>query len=119
MDTRIAVLILWGGGVVFLFGVVLLRRLGAWHQYRDRAARREMLEALALFITAVAASGSIVSVLTIPEVTSVRSFLVALSLGAFVGVGIIMATEDPRPERRREVRKNDGVSPPYDPAGLH
>ena len=118
MDTRIAVLILWGGGVVFLFGVVLLRRLGAWHQYRDRAARREMLEALALFITAVA-SGSIVSVLTIPEVTSVRSFLVALSLGAFVGVGIIMATEDPRPERRREVRKNDGVSPPYDPAGLH
>jgi hypothetical protein len=60
-----------------------------------------MLEAISLFITAIASSGSIVAVLTIPEVTSLRSFLTALALGAFVGVGIIMATEDPRPLRRK------------------
>jgi len=118
MEPRLLTLILWGGGVVFLFGFVLFRRLRAWGMYRDRAARREALEAVALFITAVAASGSIVAVLAIPEVTSIRSFLVALSLGAFVGVGIIMATEEPRP-RRREVRKRDRLSPPHDPAGIH
>ena len=96
LDTRLLTLIIWGFGVVLVFGIVLIRRLEAYAHFRDRAAIREAAEAIGLFLTALASALSIVFVLMGPDASGIRSFLVALALGMFAGVGIVMVTEKPR-----------------------
>jgi len=83
--------LLWAVLCVCLFGWVLYVRTLNLRRHRDRRAFRDVAEATALFITAMASAGSIVAfAVTAPDW---RAFAGALSLGAFLGVGIIMATE--------------------------
>ena len=88
----------------------VLRRLGrrrphaVHHRPRQRASNhghhhdprsfRDLLEAIGLWLVALAASMSVFSVLFFPQDPTMRGLLTSLALGAFFGVGIIMATEE-------------------------
>ena len=98
IDWRLGFFLLWGGGVVLVYGFVLYNRFMSYQHHHDRRARRDLGEASGLFITASASAMAIASVLFVPDSASMRGFMSFLSLGAFLGVGIIMATEGP-PER--------------------
>ena len=92
-DTRVLTFLLWGGGTLIVYGIVLWRAIIRWNIHRDVRARRELVIRLSLFITAFAAACSIAFVL-FDGASTIRAFLVALSLGAFSGAGIVMASED-------------------------
>lgn len=103
---RVIVYLLWAFGCVFFWGRVLLDE---WQRYRSlpvkdrrqngnhrsdlvvirRAAFRDFLSVLALFMVAVAASLSLVILLMAPEFSGVRGFFLALALGGFLGAGIL------------------------------
>lgn len=84
----------WGGGVVILFSIVLIRRMRGHHRHHDRRSFRDLLEAVGLWLVSFAASAAVASLVFYPEGTTLRGLLNALALGAFLGVGIIMATEE-------------------------
>ena len=94
MDFRIATSLIWGMAVLILFSYVLGKRWMGYRQHHDRRARRDFLEALALFMTAAPAAGSIFAYLIVTIPNAASSLLGATALGAFVGLGIIMATEE-------------------------
>ena len=85
---------LWGGGVLLLFSIVAVRRLRNHRQHRDRRSFRDLLEGIGLWLVSFAASAAVASLVFYPEAASLRGALNAIALGAFVGVGIIMATEE-------------------------
>lgn len=86
----------WGGGVLLLFSIVLLRRIRGHGVHRDRRSFRDLLEAIGLWLVSFAASAAVASVVFYPDAATLRGALNAVALGAFVGVGIIMATEEPK-----------------------
>lgn len=84
----------WGGGVVLLFSIVLIRRIRGHRRHRDRRAFRDLLEAIGLWLVSFAASAAVASLIFFPEGATLRGLLNAIALGAFLGVGVIMATEE-------------------------
>jgi hypothetical protein len=101
IDTRLAIFMLWGGGTVITFGMLLVRR---WHRFQvhrsDRrrivrvSVRHDVLSAVALFLTAFGSAASIFMILFGEAGSTPRSFALALALGAFLGAGLVMLSED-------------------------
>lgn len=101
IDTRLAIFMLWGGGTVITFGLVLWKR---WERFRlhrrDRrrivriSVRHDVISAVALFLTAFGAAASIFMILFGEAGSTPRSFALALALGAFLGAGLVMLSED-------------------------
>jgi hypothetical protein len=90
---RLAVLLVWGGATMGAYSSVLLYRLRSWRRHRDARSLRELLTAVALWLTAVSSATAIISVLFVAPGTDLRSWLVAVALGAFTGAGLVMASE--------------------------
>jgi hypothetical protein len=93
LDTRLVAYLVWGVGTTLVYGYVATGSYGDYVQQRDRRARRELIEDVGLFLTAITANLAIVMVLFGEQGGNMRGFLVALSLGAFTGVGILKGTE--------------------------
>jgi putative flippase GtrA len=94
MDFRVATSLIWGIAVLVLFSYVLGKRWSGYRQHRDRRARRDFVEALALFFVAGPSAASIFAYIILSVPNAASSLLGATALGAFVGLGIIMATEE-------------------------
>jgi hypothetical protein len=101
IDTRIAVFLLWGVGTVVVYSVVLSVRIQRWrrHKYDRRSAERaeasrNLIAGFALWLTAFCSGAGVALVLFGEAGTGLRSFAVAIALGAFTGAGLIMASED-------------------------
>ena len=95
MDWRLVMLALWGGGTVLTYARVLWMRRASYSLHHDRRARRDYLTAFGLFLVALASALSIALVLFGDSGAGARGFATAVSLGAFLAVGLIMATEKP------------------------
>lgn len=81
----------WAILCIVVYSIVLAQRRTSWRLHRDKRAMRDMAEGIGLFITALASAGTIIAVAgSQPDLRLVTG---VLSLGAFLGVGIIMATE--------------------------
>lgn len=125
IDTRLAVLLLWGGGAILFASVMLVRR---WRRFRlhrnDRRqairhdVRRDMMSGLGLFITAFAAAAATAMVLFGDNGQGLRGFFVALALGAFIGSLLVMATEEDA-NGAGEADSGGPVPQAYDSAGDH
>lgn len=96
-DERVIFLILWGLGCVVVYSRVLFLNVRTWRVRRDHRALRELLASIGLWLTSFASASAVASVLFAP-VSSIRGFWTALALGAFLGVGIILATERTKSE---------------------
>lgn len=94
LDGRLVMLLLWGGGTVGAYGQVFLNRYRSWRNHRDARSRRDLLEGLGLFLTAAASAVSI-TMLLFGSTAGIRGLATAVSLGAFLAVGIFMAQESP------------------------
>lgn len=101
IDTRIAVLLLWGGGTVIAYSVVLVKRWRRFshHRFDRRRAvradvRKDVVAGAALELTAVGSAFSIALVLFGQPGADFRGFFIALALGAFFGAGLVMASEE-------------------------
>jgi uncharacterized membrane protein len=94
MDFRTVTSLIWGIMVLLLYGYILAKRIAGYRQHRDRRSRRDFAEAVALFMVAGPAAGSIFAYLYVAVPNVASSILGATALGAFVGLGIIMATEE-------------------------
>jgi hypothetical protein len=110
IDTRIAAFLLWGGGTVAIYTIVLVLRIRHWrrtrkdrrHQERIEAAR-DVIAAFALWLVAFASGASVALVLFGTPGSGIRGLAVAIALGAFTGAGLVMASED------REAHSGDNV----------
>ena len=96
VDGRLLMLLLWGGGTVGAYGQVFWTRLVIWRHRRDSRARRDLLEAAGLLMTAAGSAASIAVLLMGPAGSGIRGVAVAMALGAFLAVGIFMAQERPK-----------------------
>ena len=94
LDTRLIVLMLWGGGAVATYALVLVGSWRRWRTHHDVRAGRDVMEDFGLFLTAVAAAGAVFLVLFGSVGAGIRGFFVALALGSFVGVGFVKATDN-------------------------
>lgn len=93
IDTRLFAFGIWGLGVVAVYGYVLWRRRKSWVLHHDARARRDLVEAIGLFMVALSAAASAWTILFIVPGVGIRVLLTAVSLGGFFGVGLVMATE--------------------------
>lgn len=92
IDTRFVAFLVWGVGTVLVWGIVLFRRYVSYRLHRDSRARRDLSSGFGLFLTALAAAGSIAFVLFGPAGSGLRGMMTAISLGAFFATGLVMAT---------------------------
>lgn len=93
MDPFRALYVVWGALVLVLFAYVLVKRWRGFRYHRDNRARRDLMEGIALFFVAAPAAAAIFAFLMSPDARPGAAILSATALGAFVGVGILMATE--------------------------
>lgn len=91
---RLALVIFWGGGTLWFYGQVLAKRLRSWRLHHDKRSKRDLIAGIALFMVALSSSLSILVVLLGAGGTGIRGFFAAISLGAFLAAGIVMASED-------------------------
>lgn len=82
----------WGVGMVVVYGFVLWKRHRTWLLHHDRRSKRDLMEALGLFLVAIASAFAVFAAL-FDNTTGLRVFLAALVAGALLGVGLLMATE--------------------------
>ena len=85
-------LILWGGGTVLTYARVLWLRRRSYGFHHDRRSRRDYLSAFGLFLVALFSAFSIASVL-FEGTAGARGFSTAAALGAYLAVGLLLATE--------------------------
>lgn len=88
-EWRFLAFLVWGFGTVVVYTIVLLQERAQYRLHRDQRSRRDMLEAVGLFLTALGSALAIALVLFGEVGTSVRGFSIAIALGAFTGVGIV------------------------------
>jgi hypothetical protein len=93
LDTKFIAYAIWGFGTLVVYGLVLYRAVQASRRSHDRRGRRDVLGALALFLTALGAFLAITLVLFGEAGTTPRGFAVAVALGAFSAAGLVMATD--------------------------
>jgi len=102
IDFRYAFYVVWGIVTPLVYWVVMDGHYRDYILNRDRRARRELLQSIGLFLTAVLSTLAIAgSVLFGPAGSNIRALLAALALGAFTGVGFVMLGD------RRQRRKGD------------
>lgn len=111
IDGRIATLLLWGGGTLIIFAIVFykaVRRLQEKRKDRRRSvrieSRRDVIVAFALLLVAAGSATSTYLVLFGEPASGARGVAVAIALGAFTGVGLVMLTEDGEQEHDEAVR---------------
>lgn len=91
MDTRLLAFIVWGIGMVLVYGYVMLVRLRSWRLHHDSRSARDLAEAAGLFVVA-AASAAWVFIALFENTAGARGILGSLAAGALLAVGLIMAT---------------------------
>lgn len=101
MDWRLLSFAVWGFGTMVLYGIVVSDRYGDWQRWHDHRSLRDLIEAAGLFMVSIACAGSVAMVLFGVPGSPVRGALIALALGGFTGVGILMVS-DIRDRRDRE-----------------
>lgn len=94
MEFAVYTRLIWGIAVMLLFSFVLWKRAKGYRVHRDGRSKRDLLEAFALFLVAGPACLSIFFFIFNGSPNAVSSASSALALGMFVGLGIIMATEE-------------------------
>lgn len=90
MNERFLAFLIWGIGTVVIYTVLLWQQRVRYVAHRDARSRREMVSAVALWLTALGSALGIAFVLFGEAGNSARSFAVAISLGAFTGAGLLM-----------------------------
>lgn len=95
MDLRLVSYLVWGVGTVLVYGIVLRKRRRSYRLHHDARAWRDLLEAVALFITALASLLAVTLVLFGPGGQGIRGLFVAMALGAYSAAGLVMASETP------------------------
>lgn len=88
----------WAVACVIVYGAVYLRARGRLDEYRDQRAAHEYYIATALFMVAVSTLFSVALGL-LDAGTLFRLGFSALALGAFLGCGIVILLELPRPKK--------------------
>lgn len=91
-----AVLLIWGGGSVAVWGQVLRHGLRSHRLHRDARSRRELLARFALFIVALGSALAVILAMFGESGSGLRSFATAVALGMFAAAGIVMAMESNR-----------------------
>lgn len=100
-DTRLPATILWGAGVVIVWGFVFVKALRQWRAYHDRRALGDVRSDGALFIVAAFAGAAISLALLTPELPvddilrQLARMFSAVALGAFLMAGVVKLTESP------------------------
>lgn len=101
MNDRLPLLLVWGGGIIVAFGIVLFKRIRTLRRHRNdrrkavrRDVRRDVISGFALFLAALGAAGAVAFVLLGEAGSGPRTFALGLALGGFLGAGIVMATEE-------------------------
>ena len=101
IDGRIFSFLVWGLGVIIVSAIVLLKRWRRFvnHRYDRRKSvraevRKDVMAGVALFLTSLGAGGATTLVLFGEPGTTLRTFFIALALGAFFGSLVVMATEE-------------------------
>lgn len=83
----------WAIAVVIVFSLLLRRRVRTYARRHDERARRDLVEAIMLFIAAWATAAAIVLVVLGPQGTGIRALSVGIAWGAFLAYGVIVLTE--------------------------
>ena len=97
MEARLVFYLIWGVGVFVVYSIVLARRRQVHAVHHDKRSRRDLAEAFGLWLVALAASMAVATVLFEPLRGTISGLLTSIALGAFFGVGVIMATEEGKP----------------------
>ena len=92
-DSRYIAFVIWGIGTVLVYGFVLYKRRHTWALHHDIRSARDLVEAGALFLVAIASAAAIFMVLFGEAGVGLRPFFTAVALGSFTGAGLVMATE--------------------------
>lgn len=87
MNLLIAVLV--PAITLVVYGLLVVRRLRAWHRYRDDRARRELLAHIALFIVAVGAAGASALAISQSGTIELRRAISGMAFGSFMAAGIL------------------------------
>lgn len=95
LDTRLIAYLIWGIGVVVVYGLLLRRRRRDWTVQRDSRSRRELYEAVAEFVTSLASCLAITFVLFGEAGTGIRGLMAATALGAYFAAGVVKVTDKP------------------------
>lgn len=90
-SSRVLFAIFWGGGVAVTFAVVAWCRWILWRRHHDRRSFRDFLEGVGLALVAATAAAATGVIIIWPEAVTIRGFFTAVCLGAFFGVGLMMA----------------------------
>jgi hypothetical protein len=94
MDLKFAIYVVWGLGTVVVYGIVLRKRRRSYRLHHDARSRRDLISGLALFITSLCSFLAITFVLFGEPGTGIRGLFAATALGAYLGAGIVMASEE-------------------------
>ncbi len=92
-SSRVVFTILWGGGVVFASLVIVVARTMIYMRHKDGRSFRDLGQGFGIGLVAFAAAAAIAAVVVLPEAITLRGFFVAIALGSFFGLLIIMATD--------------------------
>jgi hypothetical protein len=102
MDVGVLMSVVWALASLAVWGSVFRDSLGYWHRYHDRRAKREVIYSFALFLVGFCSFIAILALVAVPDGRGLRALLTALSLGSFLGAGIVVKTlSGPNNETRR------------------
>lgn len=87
MNVLIAVVV--PAATLFVYGLLFLRRVQAWHRYHDTRARREMLGHLALLIVAIGAAVSSALAISQAGTIDLRRAAAGIAFGSFLAAGVL------------------------------
>lgn len=92
-DWRVVFWLAWGGGTVVAYSKVVSDAFGQYIEHRDARSQRELIEAGALFIVAIASVCLLSLLIWSRERTDLRALASSVVAGAFLAAGIYMATD--------------------------
>ena len=96
----VSALVIVGLGCLIVYSVVLRDRITEFREYRDRRARRDLVEGIGLWIVAVSSAAAIFLVFFPPSVAGLRGWAVGVAVGAFFALGLLMVSERPAKAKR-------------------
>lgn len=93
VDWRLVMYLAWGGGTVIAGGKMVSDAVGQYYHFHDRRSRRELVEAGALFMCAIASLFGLSTLIFYPERGDIRGLVWAIAAGSFLAALIYMATD--------------------------
>lgn len=93
VDWRVGLWLAWGGGTVIVYAKVVSDAFGQYIEHRDSRARREMIEAGALFIVALSSLALLSLLIFSRDRSDLRALASSVVAGAFLAAGVYMVTD--------------------------